>query len=50
MSYTQLAQDERYAIYFMNKRGEAKTTIAEELGQHKSTIYRELNRDKGKRE
>jgi IS30 family transposase len=49
MSYTQLTLEQRYTIYVLNKRGETQTKIAETIGVHKSTISRELRRNKGKR-
>ena len=44
MSYTQLAQEQRYAIYALKKRGKSQTEIAETIGVHKSTISREYKR------
>ena len=49
MSYTQLTQEQRYQIYALKKMGHNQTKIAECLGVHKSTINRELKRNRGKR-
>jgi IS30 family transposase len=49
MSYSQLTQEQRYVIYVLNKRGETQTSIADEIGVHKSTISRELDRNEGQR-
>jgi IS30 family transposase len=49
MSYSQLTQEQRYVIYVLNKRGETQTDIADEIGVHKSTISRELDRNEGQR-
>ena len=49
MSYKQLTQEKRYVIFLLNKRGETQKEIADEIGVHKSTISRELKRNKGKR-
>jgi len=49
MSYTQLTQEQRYAIYALNKRGETQTKIAETIGVHKSTVSREIKRNTGGR-
>ena len=35
MSYTQLVQEQRYAIYALKKRGKSQTEIAETIGVHK---------------
>ena len=47
MSYTQLTQEERYQIYILKKAGNEQATIAELLGRDKSTISRELRRNRG---
>jgi IS30 family transposase len=50
MSYSQLTREERYVIYTLNKReGVTQTEIADEIGVHKSTVSRELNRNEGQR-
>lgn len=40
-----LTKEQRYIIAVLHKRGEKKKEIAEEIGVHKSTIGRELNRN-----
>jgi len=47
--YTQLTQVERYQIYALNKAEHNQTEIAMILGRDKSTISRELRRNKGLR-
>ena len=47
--YNQITVDERYHIYAYKKAGFCSAKIAQLLGRHKSSIYRELNRNKGKR-
>jgi IS30 family transposase len=49
MSYTQLAQGQRYQIYALLKHGQTQTEIANFLGVDKSTISRELRRNRGRR-
>ena len=49
MSYTQLTQEQRYQIHSLLKMGHHQTEIAECLEVHKSTISRELRRNKGLR-
>ena len=49
MSYTQLTQEQRYQIYVLKKTGQTQTEIAQCLGVHKSTISRELKRNRGQR-
>jgi IS30 family transposase len=49
MNYSQLTQEQRYQIYALLKTGCKPTQIAEIVGVHKSTISRELKRNKGKR-
>ena len=49
MSYTQLAQEQRYQIYALLKMGHSQTEIAMNIGVNKSTISRELHRNRGKR-
>jgi IS30 family transposase len=48
-SYTQLTQDQRYQIYAFLKAGFSQTAIASEIGVHKSTVSRELSRNRGKK-
>jgi IS30 family transposase len=47
--YTQLACEQRYHIYLLNKQGYNQTFIAKSMGRNKSTISRELSRNTGKR-
>ncbi len=44
MKYNQLTPDERYSISGYRKAGLSVNQIAKELGRHRSTIYREVNR------
>ena len=48
-NYNQLTQTERYQIYALRKANKNPTEISRVLGLHKSTIYRELKRNLGKR-
>jgi len=47
--YTQLTQGQRYQIYAFLKAGFLQTQIASEIGVHKSTISREIRRNRGKK-
>lgn len=47
--YTQLTQEQRYQIYAFLKAGFLQSDIACEIGVHKSTIGRELRRNRGQR-
>lgn len=49
MSYTQLTQGERYQIYILTKTGHKQKEIADTLERDKSTISRELCRNRGLR-
>ncbi len=49
MAYTQLTQGQRYQIYALMKMGHDQTQIAKCLGVNKSTISRELDRNRGQR-
>ncbi len=49
MRYTQLTQAERYQIYILKKTGQKQKVIAAMLGRDKSTISRELCRNRGLR-
>lgn len=49
MTYHQLTQCQRYQIYALLKSEHKQTEIAATLGVHKSTISRELKRNKGQR-
>lgn len=44
-----LAFMEREVLYRMNRKGSLKSEIAEALGRHRTTIYRELARNTGGR-
>ena len=45
--YTQLTQGQRYQIYAFLKAGFTQSAIASEINVHKSTICRELQRNRG---
>lgn len=47
--YTQLTQEQRYQIHASMKAGFTQSAVAEELRVHKSTISREINRNRGLR-
>jgi len=47
MNYKQLTQEERYQIYALKKAGHDQAEIAELLERDKSTISRELRRNRG---
>lgn len=49
MRYTHLTQDERYQIYILKKAGHDCSSIARLMKRHKSTISRELRRNRGER-
>jgi transposase, IS30 family len=49
MNYTQLTREQRYQIYALKKAGHRQTPIAAVLGVHKSTISREVHRNRGGR-
>ncbi|MFQ5616260.1 MAG: IS30 family transposase [Anaerolineales bacterium] len=49
MRYTQLTREERYQIYILKKTGHQQKEIAPMLGRDKSTISRELRRNRGLR-
>ncbi len=46
MAYTQLTQEERYRISALKQQRYSKAAIARQLGRHRSTIGRELKRNK----
>ena len=48
-TYNQLTQTERYQIYALRKANKNLTEISRILGRHKTTIYRELKCNLGKR-
>nr|VFK02224.1 MAG: Helix-turn-helix domain-containing protein [Candidatus Kentron sp. H]VFK02556.1 MAG: Helix-turn-helix domain-containing protein [Candidatus Kentron sp. H]VFK05482.1 MAG: Helix-turn-helix domain-containing protein [Candidatus Kentron sp. H] len=45
--YTQLTREQRYRIYILEKAVQTQTEIASTPGVHKSTISRELCRNRG---
>jgi transposase, IS30 family len=47
MSYTQLTREQRYQIYALMKAAHNQSQIAAIIGCHKSTICRELRRNRG---
>ena len=47
MSYTQLTREQRYQIYALMKAGHNQSQIGVVVGCHKSTISRELRRNRG---
>jgi IS30 family transposase len=49
MSYTQLTREQRYQIYALKKAGHTQTETAAIIGVHKSSISRELRRNRGRR-
>jgi len=48
-TYTQLTQEQRYQIYALRKAGHNQTEIAGIIKVHKSTVSRELRRNRGLR-
>ena len=48
-TYRQLTQEQRYQIYALKKTGHSVSEIAEVLRVHKSTVSRELKRNRGQR-
>jgi len=48
-TYHQLTQEQRYQIYALKKTGHFPSEIAEVIGVHKSTVSRELRRNRGQR-
>ena len=44
--YAQITLSDRYTIYYERKQGKSYTVIAKILGKHRSSIYRELSRNK----
>ncbi len=49
MSYTQLTREQRYQIYALKKAGHTQTEMAAIVGVHKSSVSRELRRNRGRR-
>jgi transposase, IS30 family len=48
MSYTQLTEEARYQIFALVKAGQTQTQIAMIIGCHKSTVSREITRNRTK--
>ena len=48
-NYSQLSQEQRYQIYGLMKAGLYQPQIARIIGVHKSTISREMKRNRGLR-
>jgi transposase, IS30 family len=48
-TYHQLTQEQRYQIYALKKTGHSGSEIADVIGVHKSTVSRELRRNRGGR-
>jgi IS30 family transposase len=48
-TYHQLTQEQRYQIYALKKTRHSLSEIAEVIGVHRSTVSRELNRNRGQR-
>ena len=48
--YSQLTLEKRYGIYSLLKTGLTQSKIAEVIGIHKSTVSRELKRNRGGRD
>ena len=46
-TYHQLTQERSYRIYALKKTGHSRTEIAAVIGVHKSTVSRELQRNRG---
>jgi IS30 family transposase len=49
MNYKQLAREQRYQINILKKAGHNQSCIAQMIGCHKSTISRELRRNRGQK-
>jgi IS30 family transposase len=49
MTYTHLTQDERYQIAILTKAGHDRSDIARVMNRHKSSIGREMKRNRGER-
>ena len=48
-TYAQLTQEQRYQIYALLKMGHSQSEIAKVIGVHKSSISREIRRNRGRR-
>lgn len=46
MNYSQITLEERYRLYALRGAETSQAAIARELGRHRSTIYRELRRNR----
>lgn len=46
MSYNQITSEERYMISALHLQGISLATIANQLGKHRSSIWREINRNR----
>lgn len=46
MSYLQITREERYTITTLRRQGYSVLRIAKYLGRHRSSIYREVNRNR----
>jgi len=49
MRYHRLTQEERYQIYALLKEGFSHSAIAKNIGKHRSSISREIQRNKGQK-
>ena len=49
MTYTQLTQEQRYQISALLKTAQSQTKVAEVIRVHRSTVCREIKRNRGKR-
>ena len=49
MTYTQLTQEQRYQISALLKTAQSQTKVAEVIGVHRSTVCREIKRNRGRR-
>ncbi len=45
MSYHQITSDERYRLSALRVQGHGTTSIAREMGRHRSTVWREVRRN-----
>jgi len=48
-TYSQLTQEQRYQIYALKQTGHSPSEIAVVIRVHKSTVSRELKRNRGQR-
>lgn len=47
--YKQLTREQRYTIYVLLQKGKSKKEIASTIGVNKSTVYREINRNRSEK-